>query len=90
VTSAENHLHYYNHFTAVLILSGTTRVNRVQGYVNDVLKADGLRKCWGFRVGTSNVDSLTGRAGEVVKALLDRKVDSACIQKTRRMPWIMG
>jgi len=47
---------------------------RVQGYVNDVLRADGLWKVWGFRVGTWNVDSLTGRAGEVVEALSDRKV----------------
>jgi len=25
---------------------------RVQGYVNDDLRADGLRKGWGFRIGT--------------------------------------
>jgi len=31
------------------------------GYVNDDLGADGLRKGWGFKVGTWNVDSLTGR-----------------------------
>jgi len=37
----------------------------------------------GFQVGTWNVDSLTDRAGEVVEALLDRKVDVACIQETR-------
>ena len=42
---------------------------RVQGYVNDDLSADGLRKGWGFRVGMWNVDSLTGRAGEVVEVL---------------------
>jgi len=54
----------------------------VQGYVNDDLMADGLRKGWGFWVGTWNVDSLTGRAGEVVEALLDRKVYVACIQET--------
>ena len=52
---------------------------RVQGYVNDDLGADGLWKGWGFRVGTWNVDSVTGRAGEVVEAL---KVDVACIQET--------
>jgi len=28
------------------------------------------------------VDSLTGRAGEVIEALSDRKVDVACIQET--------
>jgi len=55
---------------------------RAQGCVNDDLRADGLRKGWRFRVGTWNVDSLTGRAGEVVEALLDRKVDVACTQET--------
>jgi len=55
---------------------------QVQGYVNDDRRADGLWKGWQFRVGTWNVDSLTGRAGEVVEALLDRKVDMACIQET--------
>ena len=29
--------------------------------------ADKLRKGWGFRVGTWNIDSLTGRAGELVE-----------------------
>ena len=38
---------------------------------------------WGFRVGTWNVDSLTGRAGELVEALTDREVDVGCIQETR-------
>jgi len=56
---------------------------RVQGCINDDLRADGLQKGWGFGVGTWNVDSLTGRAGEVVEALSDRKVDVACIQETR-------
>ena len=56
---------------------------RVQGCVNDDLRADGLRKGWQFRVGTWNVDSLTGRSGEVVEALSDRKDDVACIQETR-------
>jgi len=55
----------------------------MQGYFNDDLRADALWKGWGFRVGTWNVDLLTGRAGEVVEALLDRKVDMACIQETR-------
>ena len=54
-----------------------------QGCVNDDLRAHGLRKGWSFRVGTWNVDSLTGRAGEVVEALSDRKVYVACIQETR-------
>jgi len=34
-------------------------------------------------VNTWNVDSLPGRAGEVVEALSDRKVDVACIQETQ-------
>ena len=33
--------------------------------------------------GTRNVDSLTGRAGELVETLLDRKVDVKCIQETQ-------
>jgi len=56
---------------------------RAQGHVNDDLRADVWRKGWRFRVGTWNVDSLTGRAGEVVEALSDRKVDVACIHETR-------
>jgi len=55
---------------------------RVHGCVNDDLMADLMQKAWGFRVGTWNVDSLTGRAGEVVDLLSDRKVDVACIQET--------
>ena len=42
-----------------------------------------LQEGWGFRVGTWNVDSLTGRAGELVEVLVDRKVDVACIQETK-------
>jgi len=38
-------------------------------------------KDWGFWVGSWNVDSLTGKAGEVLEALLDRQVDVACIQE---------
>jgi len=44
---------------------------RAQVYVNDDLRADGLQKGWGFQISTWNVDSLTGRAGEVVEALSD-------------------
>ena len=43
----------------------------------------GLQEGWGFRVGIWNVDSLTGRAGELVAVLADRKVDVACIQETK-------
>jgi len=52
---------------------------RVQGCVNDDLTVDGLQKGWDFGL----VDTLTGRAGEVVQALSDRKVDGACIQETQ-------
>jgi len=52
---------------------------RVQSYVNDDLRADGLQKGWGFWVGTWNIDSLTGRSGEIVEALSDRKVDMTSI-----------
>ena len=54
-----------------------------QNYVNDDLRADGMWKGWGFRVGTWNVHWLIGRAGEVVEAFSDRKVDVAHIQKTQ-------
>jgi len=53
-----------------------------RGCVIDDLRTDGLRKGWGFWVSTWNVDSLTGRAGEVLEALSDRKVDVTCIQET--------
>jgi len=56
---------------------------KAEGCVHDDLKADKLRKGWGFWVGTWNVDSLTGRAGELVEALADREVDVGCIQETR-------
>jgi len=51
--------------------------------VNHYRRVDGMRKGWGFQVSTWNVDSLTGRAGEVVEAWSDRKVDMACVQETR-------
>jgi len=56
---------------------------KAEGCVHDDLRADKLRKGWGFRVGTWNIDSLTGRAGELVEDLVERKVDVACVQKTR-------
>ena len=37
-------------------------------------RRDALWEGWGFRVGTWNADSLTGRAGELVEVLADRKV----------------
>ena len=56
---------------------------KAEGCVQDDLRADKLWKGWGFRVGTWNADSLTGRAGELVEALADRDVDVGCIQETR-------
>ena len=32
-----------------------------------------------FRVGTWNIDSLTGRSGELVEALAERQMDVACV-----------
>jgi len=51
--------------------------------VYDDCKTDKLRKGWGFRVGTWNIDSLTGRAGELVEALAEKKTDVACVQQIR-------
>jgi len=39
------------------------------------------RNCWGFRVGTWNVDSLSGRA--LIETLAVTEVDRACIQETQ-------
>ena len=46
-------------------------------------RADKLRKGWSFRVGTWNIDSLTGRSGELVEVLAERRMDVACVQETR-------
>jgi len=40
-----------------------------EGCVLDDLRADKLQKGWDFRASTWNIDSLTGRAGELVEAL---------------------
>jgi len=56
---------------------------KAEGCVHDDLRADQLRKGWGFRVGTWNIDSLTGRAGELVEALSERWMDVACVRETR-------
>ena len=49
----------------------------------DPSRADELRKGWPLRVGTWNVDSLTGRSGELVEALGERRIDIACVQEIR-------
>ena len=57
---------------------------KAEGCVHDdPPRADKLRKGWLFRVGTWNVDSLTGRSGELVEALAERRMDVACVQETR-------
>jgi len=42
-----------------------------------------LQKAWEFRVGTWNTDSLSGRAGEVIQTLSERRINVACVQETR-------
>ena len=49
----------------------------------DPSRADELRKGWSFRVGTWNIDSLTGKAGKLVEALAEQRMDVACVQETR-------
>jgi len=57
---------------------------KAEGCVHDdPPRADKLRKGWFFRVGTWNIDSLTGRSGELVEALAERRMDVACVQETR-------
>ena len=48
---------------------------------DDPPRADKLQKGWSFRVGTWNIDSLTGRSGELVEALAERRMDVACVQE---------
>jgi len=57
---------------------------KAEGCVDDdPPRADKLRKGWSFRVGTWNIDSLTGRSGELVEALAERRMDVACVQETQ-------
>ena len=52
---------------------------KAEGCVHDdPPRADKLRKSWSFRVGTWNIDSLTGTAGELVEALPERRTDVVC------------
>jgi len=44
-------------------------------------------KAGDFGFDTWNVDSLTGRAGELIETLADREMDVACIQE---MQWFFG
>ena len=57
---------------------------KAEGCVHDdPHRADKLRKGWAFRVGARNIDSLTGRSGELVEALAERRIDVACVQEIR-------
>jgi len=57
---------------------------KAEGCVHDnPPRADKLQKGCPFRVGTWNVGSLTGRSGELVEALVERRMDVACVQETR-------
>ena len=49
---------------------------------DDPCRGDELRDGWAFRVGTWNVDSQTGRLGELVEALAERRMDVLCAQKS--------
>ena len=52
---------------------------KAEGCVHDdPPRADKLRKGLSFRVGTWNVDSLTGTSGELVEALAERRMDVVC------------
>jgi len=56
---------------------------KAEGCVHDDLRADKLRKGGSFRVGTWNIDSLTGKAGELVQALAEKRMDVACVKETQ-------
>jgi len=57
---------------------------KAEGCVHDdLLRADKLRKGWAFRVGTWNIGSLTGRSGILVEALVERRMDVACVQEVQ-------
>ena len=51
--------------------------------VHEGHKPDALQRGWSFRIVSWNVDSMTGRAGELVKVFSRRKVDIGCVQETR-------
>ena len=52
-----------------LVMNAAQHCAKAEGCVNDDPRGrrDALQEGWGFRVGTWNVDSLTGRAGELVE-----------------------
>jgi len=57
---------------------------KAEGCVHDdPPMADILQKGWAFRVGTWNINSITGRSGELVEALAERGMHVACVQEVR-------
>ena len=52
---------------------------KAEGCVHDDLRADKLQKGWGFGVSAWNVDSLTGRAGELVEWHTFKKHDGEVV-----------
>jgi len=54
---------------------------KVQCCDHDGDKLDTLWEGWASRVGTWNIDSLTGRVGELVEVLANRRIDIACTRE---------
>jgi len=57
--------HFCTNWVGKPIQNAAQLCAKAEGCVNDDLRSDKLWKGWGFWVGTWNVDSLIGRAGEV-------------------------
>ena len=66
----------------ILILLTVSMITILTVY-DDPYRGDELWDGWAFRVGTWNVDSLTGRLGELVEVLAERRKDVLCVQETR-------
>jgi len=65
----------FEKYIYILALDAAQPYAKAEGCVHDNPPgADKLRKGWPFRVGTWNVDSLTGRSGELVEALSERRM----------------
>ena len=54
-----------------------------QQCANEGIQSDALQGGWLFRIATWNIDSMTGKAGELVEAFRRRRVDVACVQESR-------
>jgi len=54
---------------------------KAEGCVHDdPPRTDKLRKGWAFRVGIWNIDSLTGRSGELVETLAEADGCGMCLR----------